>query len=164
MEFSDEFHKKHEHPQIIMEKTAQSGKRCHDLHQTDFPSCILSSQKPRNSKGFCEDNLLLQMSEQNSQGRGMTDLACKSDICPSRAGRRFLFVYQNQWRHSFCPFYLTDVCATTAGHHFYVGGESGIARIATAAAKRAKQMCPDIILMFVLPDHPAESNTDTGWI
>ena len=164
MKFSVKTGPNHGGFKMVMEKTSQTEIRCCHLHQTDFASRSPRSQKTRTSKGFCEDNLLLQMSEQNSQGRGMTDLACKSDICPSRAGRRFLFVYQNQWRHSFCPFYLTDVCATTAGHHFYVGGESGIARIATAAAKRAKQMCPDIILMFVLPDHPAESNTDTGWI
>ena len=38
------------------------------LHQTDFPSRIPRSQKTGNSKGFCEDNLLWQMTEQNSQG------------------------------------------------------------------------------------------------
>ena len=38
------------------------------LHQTDFPSRIPRSQKTRESKEFCEDNLPLQMAEQNSQG------------------------------------------------------------------------------------------------
>ena len=36
--------------------------------QTDFPSRTPHSQKIRESKGFCEDNLPLQMAEQNSQG------------------------------------------------------------------------------------------------
>ena len=51
-----------------MEKISQPEKRCLYPHQTDFPSRIPRSQKTRNSKGFCEDNLLLQMAEQNSQG------------------------------------------------------------------------------------------------
>ena len=49
-------------------------------------AAIPAAIKTRNSEGFCEDNLLVQMSEQNSQGRGMTDLAYNSDTCPSRAG------------------------------------------------------------------------------
>lgn len=48
-------------------------------------------------QGFCEDNLLLQMSEQNSHGRGKPDTSSSSDTRPSRAGRQFLFAYQNQW-------------------------------------------------------------------
>ena len=51
-----------------MEKRSQTGRRRCYSHQTDFPSRIPRSQKTRNSKGFCEDNLLLQMAEQNSQG------------------------------------------------------------------------------------------------
>jgi hypothetical protein len=51
-----------------MKKSSQTETSCRYLHQTDFPSRIPRSQKPRNSKGFCEDNLLLQMAEQNSQG------------------------------------------------------------------------------------------------
>ena len=96
MEFSDVFHQNHEHPKIIMAKTTQAGKRCRDLHQTDFPSRIPRSQKPRNSKGFCEDNLPPQMAEQNSQGRGMGDTATSSNPRPSRAVMRFLFAYQIQ--------------------------------------------------------------------
>ena len=60
--------------------------------QAVFPAVI----ETRNSEGFCEDNLLLQMSEQNSQGRGKTDPASSSDTCPSRAGRQFLLAYQNR--------------------------------------------------------------------
>ena len=92
--FSDKSHKNHEHPKIIIEKTAQIEKRCRHPHQTDFPSRIPRSQKPRNSKGFCEDNLLCQMAEQNSQGRGMGDTATSSNPRPSRAVIRFLLTYQ----------------------------------------------------------------------
>ena len=38
----------------------------------------------------------LQMSEQNSHGRGITDPAYNSDIRPSWAGRQFLSAYKNQ--------------------------------------------------------------------
>lgn len=41
--------------------------------------------------------MLLQMSEQNNQGRGTTDTSYNSDTRPSRTGRQFLLVYQNQW-------------------------------------------------------------------
>ena len=57
-----------------------------------FPAVI----KTRNPEGFCEDNLPLQMSEQNRQGRGVTDTASSSDTRPSRAGIQFLLAYQNQ--------------------------------------------------------------------
>ena len=40
--------------------------------------------------------------------------------------------------------------------YFYVGGYGGFDRIAAAAVKRAKQTYPDILLMLVLPYHPAE--------
>lgn len=40
--------------------------------------------------------------------------------------------------------------------YFYVGGYGGFDRIAATAVKRAKQKCPDITLMLVLPYHPAE--------
>lgn len=61
--------------------------------QAVFPAV----KKSCNSKGFCEDNLPLQMSEQNRQGRDVSGLASNSDTRPSRAGRQFLLVYQNQW-------------------------------------------------------------------
>ena len=35
-----------------------------------LPAVFPAVKKTRNSEGFCEDNLPLQMSEQNSQGRG----------------------------------------------------------------------------------------------
>ena len=79
-----------------MEKTSYTETSCRYLHQADFASRIPGSQRTRNSKGFCEDNLPLQMSEQNSQRRGVIDTASSSDTCPSRAGRQFLFAYQNQ--------------------------------------------------------------------
>jgi hypothetical protein len=79
-----------------MEKTTQVEKRCRHPHQTDFPSRIPRSQKPRNSKGFCEDNLPLQMAEQNSQGRGMGDTATSSNPRPSRAVMRLLFACNYQ--------------------------------------------------------------------
>ena len=53
-----------------MEKISQTGIRCRYLHQTDFARRSPRSQKIRNSEGFCEDNLLHQMSEKNSHGRG----------------------------------------------------------------------------------------------
>ena len=81
----------------VMEKTSQTEIRYRYLHQTDFASRSPRSQKIRISKGFCEDNLPLQMSEQNSHGRGGTDTASGSDTRPSRAGRQFLLAYQNQW-------------------------------------------------------------------
>ena len=86
----------HDRSQVVMEKIPQTGKRCRYLHQTDFTSRIPGSQKTRNSNGFCEDNLPLQMSEQNSRGRGMTNATYNSDTRPSRAGRQFLLAYQNQ--------------------------------------------------------------------
>ena len=45
--------------------------------------------------------------------------------------------------------------------YFYVGGYGGFDRIAAAAVKRAKQKCPDITLMLVLPYHPAEKAVPT---
>lgn len=81
----------------VIEKISQTEISCRYLHQTDFASHDPRSQKIRISKGFCEDNLLLQMVEQNSRGRGITDNAYNSNTCPSRAGRRFLIAYQNQW-------------------------------------------------------------------
>ena len=80
-----------------MEKTSQTRKRYRHSPQTDFPSRIPRSQKLRNSKGFCEDNLPPQMAEQNSQGRGMSDTASSSNPRPSRAVMRFLLTYQFQW-------------------------------------------------------------------
>ena len=34
--FATQSHQNHEHPQSIMEKTAQTTKRCRHSHQTDF--------------------------------------------------------------------------------------------------------------------------------
>ena len=82
---------------MAMEKTSQTGKGCRYLHQTDFASRIPGSQKIRISEGFCEDNLLLQRPEQNSQGRGKIGPASSSDTRPSRAGRRIFAAYQIQW-------------------------------------------------------------------
>ena len=45
--------------------------------------------------------------------------------------------------------------------YFYVGGYGGFDRIAAAATKRAKQKCPDITLMLVLPYHPDERAVPT---
>ena len=52
----------------VIEKISQTEKSYRYLHQTDFARRNPRSQKIRNSKGFCEDNLPQQMSEQNSQG------------------------------------------------------------------------------------------------
>ena len=52
----------------VMEKISQTEMNYHDLHQTDFSSSHQCRQKMSFSEGFCEDNLLLQMAEQNSQG------------------------------------------------------------------------------------------------
>ena len=87
----------HDGSQMVMEKIPRTGKRWHYLHQTDFTSRIPGSQKTRNSEGFCEDNLPQQMSEQNSQGRGVTGVAYNSNTRPSQAGRQFLLAYQIQW-------------------------------------------------------------------
>ena len=45
--------------------------------------------------------------------------------------------------------------------YFYVGGYGGFDRIAATAVKRAKQKHSDIILMLVLPYHPAERSIPT---
>lgn len=45
--------------------------------------------------------------------------------------------------------------------YFYVGGYGGFDRIAAAAVNHAKQKYPDIILMLVLPYHPAERSVPT---
>ena len=79
-----------------MEKASYTETSCRYLHQTDFARRSPHSQKIRISKGFCEDNLPLHMSEQNSHGRGKTDTSSSSDTCPSRAGIQFLLAYQNQ--------------------------------------------------------------------
>ena len=67
-----------------MEKISQPEKRCLYPHQTDFPSRIPRSQKTRNSKGFCEDNLLLQMAEQNSQGGAESIMLSTPTCAPPR--------------------------------------------------------------------------------
>ena len=46
--------------------------------------------------------------------------------------------------------------------YFYVGGYGGFDRIAASVVKRAKQKCPDITLMLVLPYHPAERAVPTS--
>lgn len=76
--------------QMVMEKTSHSEISCRYSHQTHFTSSHRRRQKTRNSKGFCEDNLPLQMSEQNSQGRGATDTAYSSDTRPSRIRQTIL--------------------------------------------------------------------------
>lgn len=45
--------------------------------------------------------------------------------------------------------------------YFYAGGYGGFDRIAATAVKRAKRKYPDIILMRVLPYHPAEKSIPT---
>ena len=80
----------------VIEKITQTEKRYRYLHQTDFARRNPRSQKIRNSEGFCEDNLLLQMAEQNLSGRGETDIASSSDTRPSQAGIQFLLAYQKQ--------------------------------------------------------------------
>ena len=45
--------------------------------------------------------------------------------------------------------------------YFYAGGYGGFDRIAATAVKRAKRKYPDIILMHVLPYHPAEKSIPT---
>ena len=96
MKFSVKTGPNHGGFKMVMEKTSQTEIRCCHLHQTDFARRSPRSQKIRISMGFCEDNLPLQMSEQNSQGRGGTDTVSSSDTRPSRAVRRFLAAYQNQ--------------------------------------------------------------------
>ena len=97
MKFSAKTGPNYDQAEKVMEKIPQTEIRYRYPYQTDSASRIPGSQKTRNSKGFCEDNLPLQMSEQNSQGRGTTGLASNSDTRPSRAGRQFLLAYQNQW-------------------------------------------------------------------
>lgn len=46
-------------------------------------------------------------------------------------------------------------------HYFYAGGYGGFDRIAATAVRRAKRKYPDIILMRVLPYHPAEKSIPT---
>ncbi len=74
---------------MVMEKSSQTEIRFRYLHQTDFSRRSPRSQKTRNSKGFCEDNLPQQMSEQNSQREGRdrhcfqfryTPLPCRQTI------------------------------------------------------------------------------------
>lgn len=45
--------------------------------------------------------------------------------------------------------------------YFYAGGYGGFDRIAATAVKRAKRKYPDIVLMRVLPYHPAEKSIPT---
>ena len=81
----------HDRFQVAMEKGSQTGKRCRYLHQTDFISRILRSQKIRISEGFCEDNLLLQMSERNSHGKGRsTMLTIPIHAPPGQADNSYL--------------------------------------------------------------------------
>lgn len=46
---------------------------------------------------------------------------------------------------------------------FYVGGYSGFDRIAATAVKQVKHQYPEIILMLVLPYHPAERPVETPY-
>lgn len=46
---------------------------------------------------------------------------------------------------------------------FYVGGYGGFDRIAASAVKRVKQSHPEILLMLVLPYHPAERPVETPY-
>ena len=46
---------------------------------------------------------------------------------------------------------------------FYVGGYGGFDRIAATAVKRMKLQHPEIILMLVLPYHPAERPIETPY-
>lgn len=46
---------------------------------------------------------------------------------------------------------------------FYVGGYGGFDHIAASALKRVKQRYPEIILMMVLPYHPAERPVETPY-
>ena len=80
MDFSDKKGSNYDQAENIMEKIPQTRKRYRYSHQTDFPSRIPRSQKTRNSKGFCEDNLLLQMAEQNSQG-GAESIMLSTPTC-----------------------------------------------------------------------------------
>ena len=62
-----------------------------------FPAAI----KTRNSEGFCEDNLLLQMSEQNSQGGARpTMLTIPIHISPVQADNSYLLTKINGGRCS----------------------------------------------------------------
>ena len=79
-----------------MAKISQARKRCRYPHQIDFPSRIPRSQKTHNSKEFCEDNLLLQIVEQDSQGIGGIGRAFNLDLRPSWAGIHLRLTYQFQ--------------------------------------------------------------------
>ena len=57
-----------------------------------FPAVI----KTRNSEGFCEDNLPLQMAERNSQGGARTTMLTILIHAPPASDRQFLLAYQNQ--------------------------------------------------------------------
>lgn len=46
---------------------------------------------------------------------------------------------------------------------FYVGGYGGFDRIAASAVKRVKKNHPEIVLMLVLPYHPAERPVQTPY-
>ncbi len=46
---------------------------------------------------------------------------------------------------------------------FYVGGYGGFDRVAATAVKQVKQRYPEIILMLVLPYHPAERPVETPY-
>ena len=79
-------------PKCVTEKRPQTGNgdviRTRLIFQAVFPAV----KKTRNSKGFCEDNLPLQMAEQNLSGRGGTDRAFNSNLRPSQAGIQFIYI------------------------------------------------------------------------
>ena len=56
---------------MVMEKTSQTEIRCRYPYQTHFTGSHRRSQKTRNSKGFCEDNLpsVNVRTEQSREGR-----------------------------------------------------------------------------------------------
>ena len=90
--FSYKYSHIHDNRYNIIEKISQTWKSCVYLHQTDFPSRIPRSQKTRNSKGFCEDNLPPQMTEQNLSGRGGTGHSLNSKLRPSQAVIQFIYI------------------------------------------------------------------------
>ena len=87
----------HDRSRKVMEKISQTGKRCRYSHQTHFTSSHLRRQKPRNSKGFCEDNLpsVNVRAEQSREGRDRPCLQFRYTPLPHQAYNSYLLTKIN---------------------------------------------------------------------
>ena len=73
------------------------------------------------------------------------------------------FIGHREADESLIPHLLTILSRLIEENHvtsFYLGGYGGFDRVAAAAVKKLKDKYPEVLLMLVLPYHPAERPID----